>query len=233
MVEKKTTKTTAKKSSGQKKVKAIIFDLWGTILENGVYPSPTKQSKKILGLFDMDYPEFVVRFERAFMTSRYDNIKDGLSIVFQEFNVNPNEYNRVERLVGLWNKAKIMSRLYPETISTLEALKKDYKLILLSNLPATQKDLLERFGFDKIFDEIFLSYETGCIKSEGGFDKIIEKTGFKAGELIMIGDSLDSDILSAEKAGIKGILIDRRNVREYENKILNLEEIRKKIEEVK
>lgn len=233
MAEKKTNTKTSKKSNDKKKVKAIIFDLWGTILENGVYPSPTKQTKKILGLFDMDYPEFVIRFEKAFMTTGYDNIKDGLQRVFEEFNVNPNEYNRVDRLIGLWNKAKIMSRLYPETIKVLEELKKEHKLILLSNLPATQKDILERFGFDKIFDEIFLSYETGCIKSEGGFEKVMKKTKLSASEMIMVGDSLDSDIKSAEKAGIKGILVDRRNVREHDLKILSLEEIQKILSEEK
>ncbi len=232
MTEKKPTKTT-KKAVHKKKIKAIIFDLWGTILENGVYPSPTKQTKKILGLFDMPYPEFVIRFERAFMTTKYDNIKEGLQRVFEEFNVSPNEYNRVDRLVGLWNKAKIMSNLYPETLATLEELKKDYKLILLSNLPSTQEDILDRFGFKKYFDEIAVSYEIGCIKSEGGFEKIMEKTGFTPDELVMIGDSMDSDIESAKKQGIIGILIDRRNVREHDLKIKDLGEIRKTIEELK
>jgi HAD superfamily hydrolase (TIGR01549 family) len=231
MTEKKTTKTV--KKAHKKKIKAIIFDLWGTILENGVYPSPTKQTKKILGLFDMAYPEFVIRFEKAFMTTRYDNIKEGLQRVFEEFNVNPNEYNRVDRLVGLWNKAKIMSKLYPETISTLENLKKNYKIILLSNLPSTQNDIIDRFEFKKYFDEIALSYELGCIKSEGGFKKIMENTGFSPDEIVMVGDSIDSDIESAKKEGIMGILIDRRDVREYDLKIKELGEIQKIIDEVK
>lgn len=231
MTGKKTVKTEKKQS--KKKIKAVIFDLWGTILENGVFPSPTKQTKKILGLFDMAYPEFVIRFERAFMTKKYENIKDGLGLVFEEFNVNPNEYNRTDRLIGLWNKAKIMSRLYPETIETLETLKKDYKLILLSNLPSTQEDIIDRFEFRKYFDEIVLSYDAGCIKSEGGFEKIMEITGLSSDEMVMVGDSMDSDIKSAEKAGVKGILIDRRNVREYECKISDLSEIKKIIEEVK
>ena len=228
MVVKKETKE--KKKESPKKVKAIIFDLWGTIIENGVYPSPTKQTKKILGLFNMPYSEFVLRFEKSFMTQKYDNIKEGLNLVFREFDVNPNEYNRVERMVGLWNKSKIMAKLYPETTQVLESLKKDgYKLILLSNLPSTQKDIIERFGFNKEFDYIFPSYEIGCIKSEGGFEKVMEETGFSKDELIMVGDSFESDIESAEKVGIKGILVDRRQTRDYPNKVLTLEELPKMI----
>jgi len=51
--------------------------------------------------------------------------------------------------------------------------------------------------------------------------------------LVMVGDSIDSDIKSAEKAGIKGILVDRRNVREHSVKVLSLEEVQKIVEEVK
>lgn len=231
MVVKKETKE--KKKEDTKKVKAIIFDLWGTIVENGVYPSPTKQTKKILGLFNMPYSEFVLRFEKSFMTQKYDNIKDGLELVFKEFKVNPNEYNRVEKMVGLWNKSKIMAKLYPETKQVLDSLKKDgYKIILLSNLPSTQKDIIERFGFDKYFDHLFLSFEMECIKSEGGFEKLMEETGFSKNELVMVGDSFESDIQSAEKAGIRGILVDRRQTRDYPNKVLTLEELPKMIKEV-
>lgn len=215
------------------KIKAVIFDLWGTILENGVYPSPTKQSKKILGQFSMLYPEFVIRFERAFMTKKCKDIKEGLKNVFTEFDANPDDYNRTERLIGLWNKAKIMSELYPNTVSTLKDLKKEgYKLILLSNLPSPIGDIIERFGFAEYFDEIFVSYEIGCIKSEGGFEKVLKKTGFSTDEVIMVGDSMESDMQGAEKAGIKGVLIDRRNVREYKNKITTLKDLSKKIKEV-
>ena len=39
----------------------------------------------------------------------------------------------------------------------------------------------------------------------------------------MIGDSLQSDIQGVEKAGIKGMLVDRNNKREYSPKIESLE----------
>lgn len=215
-----------------KKIKAIIFDIWGTILENGVYPSPLKQSKNILDLLKMPYSEFVVRFEKVFMTSKFKDIKEGLDMVFKEFNVNPNEYNRIDRLVGLWNKAKILSRLYPNTKKTLKDLKKDYKLIVLSNLSSTQSDIVQRYNLKDFFDDIFFSYEIEEIKSEGGFDKILSITGYSPNELIMVGDSMESDIKAAEKAGIKAILVDRRDMRDYDNKITTLKDLQKKIKEI-
>ncbi|MBR9690859.1 HAD family hydrolase [Candidatus Woesearchaeota archaeon] len=216
-----------------KKIKLIIFDLWGTILETGVIPSPLKQSKKILGQFKMPYPEFVIKFEKAFMTKKFNDIREGLDKIFTEFNVSPDEYNRVDRLIGLWNKAKIQSELYEETKEVLNDLKKDYKIVLLSNLPSIDEDIMERFNFKETFDELFLSYETGCIKCDCDiFNQVLEKMGVSKDETIMIGDSMESDIESAKKVGIRGILVDRRNNRDYKDRVLNLRELRAKIEEV-
>jgi FMN phosphatase YigB (HAD superfamily) len=41
----------------------------------------------------------------------------------------------------------------------------------------------------------------------------------------MVGDSIESDLIAAEKLGIKGFLVDRNNKREYPNKILTLSEL--------
>ena len=46
----------------------------------------------------------------------------------------------------------------------------------------------------------------------------------------MIGDSIPTDIEGAKNAGIRGILVDRKDKRESEDKIISLSEIRSKIE---
>ena len=45
----------------------------------------------------------------------------------------------------------------------------------------------------------------------------------------MVGDSLESDIEGAQKAGIRAILLDRRGRREYPDKISNLLELKDKL----
>ena len=47
----------------------------------------------------------------------------------------------------------------------------------------------------------------------------------------MIGDCLLSDMESAKTAGIKGVLVDRRERREYNPKIKNLTELPQMIDE--
>ena len=49
----------------------------------------------------------------------------------------------------------------------------------------------------------------------------------KEKDAIMVGDSVESDIAGAKNAGIKAVLIDRRDRREFEDKILSLKELDK------
>jgi HAD superfamily hydrolase (TIGR01549 family) len=110
-------------------------------------------------------------------------------------------------------------------------LKKDYKLILISNTdPFSINSVLDKYDFKKYFDEISLSFETGKLKSDPElFADIMKRFKLKKSEVAMVGDSIESDIKAAEAAGIKAILVDRRGTREYENKISNLNELKEKL----
>jgi FMN phosphatase YigB (HAD superfamily) len=57
----------------------------------------------------------------------------------------------------------------------------------------------------------------------------LKKLKIKKTEAVMVGDSLESDIKAAENAGIKAILVDRHNKREYSDKISNLAELKEKL----
>ena len=63
--------------------KVIFFDFWGTLAENGVR-SPVKFAKSILRLQEMDFSEYIVTFEEAFMTSNYETLEDGFKEVLQK-----------------------------------------------------------------------------------------------------------------------------------------------------
>jgi len=211
-------------------VKAIIFDFWGTIVENGIYPSPTKQVKYILRL-DMPYSPFVMRFEKHFMLKKFNDLFEGFTEVCKAFNIEADQ-NTLEKLVGMWNKNKLLAKLYPETIKVLEDLKKDYKLVLLSNCDSSIEQVLEKYNLKPYFDIIYLSYEKGKLKTDKGvFEEIAKSLKLKTKDLIMVGDSIETDIKPAEEAGVKAFLVDRRNRMEHANKILTLSELRGRLNE--
>jgi len=205
-------------------VKAIIFDLQGTLIENGVYPSPLKQVMYILRV-NAPFSDFVMRFEKIFMTGEHASLKDAFIKVCEEFHVLPKEY-LVDKLVGLWNKNKLLAKIYPDVLSGLELLKGKYKLILLANIDQFSKDVIDRFSLKDYFDMMLLSCDTGSLKNDKEFyNKIIDAYDLLPEDVVMVGDSMDSDMSIAKDLGIKGILVDRRNRREYESKILTLSEL--------
>ncbi|MBW2969697.1 HAD family hydrolase [Candidatus Woesearchaeota archaeon] len=205
-------------------VKAIFFDFWGTLAENGTY-SPMKQTYNILRV-RMPFGEFAEKLENTLMTKPFEDQATAFTEVCKTFNATTHPVV-IDKLIGVWNKNKLLAKLYPETIDTLKALKeKKIKIILVSNAPSNSVEpVLEKFEMNDLFDGIFLSHQHGKLKTTGLFEIALKKHKLKPEQALSIGDSMETDIKGAEAAGIKAYLIDRKGRREYENKISSLTEI--------
>jgi putative hydrolase of the HAD superfamily len=207
-------------------VKAILFDFWGTLVENGIFPSPVKQARYILRL-RMTFKDFIIRFEKAVMTKPYNDLNEAFTAVCNEFQLDPQPFI-LEKLVGMWNKNELLGKPFLETIEVLEYLKnKKIKIGLISNTTPSITRVLEKFDLNKYFDATMFSYDEGLLKTDPEmFMKLIKKLKVKPDDVIMIGDSLPTDIIGSRNAGIKSILLDRMNKREFTPKIVNLRELK-------
>lgn len=205
-------------------VKVILFDFWGTLVEAGVW-SPCKQVKNILQI-DLPFSDYVTRMERAMMTSQFFELKDAFIAVANEFKVKINP-RQMDLLIGMWNKSWMLAQPYKETKEVLEKLSKNYTLVLVSNTDCfSEKRVLEKFALMKYFDKAFFSHELGLLKTDKRFfDQVLFDLNVTSEDCLMIGDSLQSDVLAAQQAGIKAILVDRKNLREHSPKISSLTEI--------
>jgi len=210
-----------------KKLRAIIFDFWGTLVEHGVKPSPMKQVKAIIAP-RMSYTSFVVLFEQTLMTRSYNDLYEGFTEVLKNFGKKPSR-EVLDKLVAIWNKNKLLAKPFPETMDILKKLKEKYMLGIIANTDSLSvPTVIEKYQLDKYMNKIIYSYEEGVLKSSGELlKKIMNELGVSKNETVMIGDSIQSDIEPAKKLGVKAILVDRRNTREYEPKIMGLEEIEK------
>ncbi|MGM5487706.1 MAG: HAD family hydrolase [Nanobdellota archaeon] len=207
-------------------MKAVLFDFWGTIIENGIFPSPVKQAKFILRI-DMPFSDYIERFEKSFMTRKADNLTEAFRNVCDEFDVRPPEHV-IDKLVGMWNKNTLLAKPFEDTFETIKGLReKGVKIGLVSNTdPFSITQLISKFELDELFDGIVLSYEAGMLKSNPEmFDKALAKLGVAKEDAVMVGDSIESDMKGAENAGIKAYLIDRKDKRDYESKITGLKEL--------
>jgi HAD superfamily hydrolase (TIGR01549 family) len=206
--------------------KAIVFDFWGTLVENGTY-SPIRQVKRILRLDDMPFSDYVIRLENAMMIKKHESLKDAFEAVANEFGIKINTY-QINMLVGLWNKNWLLAKPYPEAEKVLSELKKKYKLIMISNTDNfSVEPVLQKFDFSKYFDKILLSYEQGSLKTDGKMlEHALSEMGIPKEDVVVVGDSMESDIMPAERAGMKAVLVDRKERRtEISLRIKNLEEL--------
>lgn len=206
-------------------IKAIIFDFWGTLVSNGIY-SPVKQVRWILGL-RMPFPEYIVRFEEAFMLKKFNTLAEAFENVCRAFEVEPTK-EVIDKLIGIWNKNMLLAMPFEDSTKVLEELKKSYKLVLVSNTNCFSiEPVMEKFDLKKYFDAVVLSYEAGVLKTNPKmFELILKKLKLKKEEAMMVGDSIASDIKGAEAAGIKAVLVDRRGSRDYKDKVSSLNELK-------
>ncbi len=104
-----------------------------------------------------------------------------------------------------------LETLYPDTVSTLEALKRGgYQLGILANqLPGAARRL-EKWGIVGYFDVIASSAELGIAKPEREiFEKALEMAECEPNKAVMIGDRMDNDIIPAKKLGMHTVWIRR------------------------
>ena len=148
-------------------VKAILFDCWGTLVEQGVR-SPTKQVKELLNI-TLPFSQYVVRMQHAMMTKELP-LNEAFQNVMTEFNIPFND-DKIEQLVGMWNKNWMLAEPYEEVHEVLAQLKENHQLVLVSNTDSIAvNNILEKFDLRKHFDHIFMSCEMGTIKTDEHFD---------------------------------------------------------------
>jgi len=207
-------------------IKAILFDFWGTLAEQGIW-SPIKQIKNLLKI-DLPFSEYVVRMERAMMTQKFSSLTEAFQSLCQEFQIEPTE-EILEQLIGLWNKSWMLAQPYAETVTTLQKLKERYQIVLISNTdPFSLPQVLEKFQLQSLFHHIFASYQLQAIKTDKIFlVSVLKQLNLQPADCLLVGDSLQSDIIPAKRAGLKAVLIDRKNTRDFHPKIKNLQDLEK------
>ncbi|WP_058309173.1 HAD family hydrolase [Gracilibacillus massiliensis] len=122
--------------------------------------------------------------------------------------------------------------VYEETFSILEKLQKNYQLIMLTNgSPDLQNTKLTITPeLNDYFDHIIISGGFGKGKPDPSiFEHVLEVAEVSNEEALMVGDNLMTDILGANRTGIKSVWINRedkeKNEVEPTYEIKHLEEL--------
>ena len=126
------------------------------------------------------------------------------------------------------------TRLFPHTKEILDYLTvKGYQLHLITNgFQKTQHSKLKYSGLSGYFKEVITSEGSNSLKPEKEiFEFALKLTGASTQESIMIGDSIEVDILGAKNAGIDQVFVDHLQVDETRPGTYNVRSL-KELEEI-
>lgn len=102
--------------------------------------------------------------------------------------------------------------LYPETESVLTQLRgHGFELGIVSNFDSRLFTILRGLGIESFFGSVTISSLAQAAKPAPKiFEVALEKHAADPEEAVHVGDSLQDDIEGAQKAGLAGILLDRK-----------------------
>jgi len=88
------------------------------------------------------------------------------------------------------------------SVEVLQELKKHYPMVLVSNFYGNIAVVLREFGFEGLFSQIIESAVVGVRKPDPQiFTLGVEALGLQPEDVVVVGDSIDKDIIPAKKAG--------------------------------
>jgi putative hydrolase of the HAD superfamily len=203
------------------KVKAIIFDLGGVIIDldfSNFYNSIIRQSP-------LDKPQTPIMLEFFRQSDMYhqgnmtdDEFYQLACDLLQVCMLDQSDFfNAFNSIISGYNTevAELIKNLRDSN---------QYKLLALSNVNSSHWDFILKKGWEFIdwFDELILSHETHLIKPNPKvFEYAVKKAGCKPKQIIFIDDGLNN-VKSAKELGINGIKYTNSKQLSKELKKLNI-----------
>lgn len=174
----------------QKKAYYKAFEKIGQKITEDIYNSYNKINKELWHEFD----DRLISFEEL-LTKRHE-------LLFEKYNI---VYDSKEFEILLSEQFKNTGTPFPKLEILLSELKKEYKLVIVTNGPKKQQhQRLKNANLLKYFDFIFISEEIGYSKPDKNFfDEVFKRLdNYNQKEYLIIGDSISSDVLGGINASI-------------------------------
>lgn len=190
-------------------IKLIIFDLRKTLAYRDVEKSSTTQMLEQTWS-SLPKKDFVKIFENSVQTKKRTNKYEAYENLCKNMGL-PMTKDNVNLLMNIRDYAESQSKLYLYTIPMLKQLRKLwYKIWLLSNSSIFAVEVLKRkTNLLDYIDYPLFSFEVGTIKPDlAFFEKMLEITGYKPEEVIMVWDKLHDDVLPPRELGMNAILFE-------------------------
>jgi putative hydrolase of the HAD superfamily len=186
-------------------IKLVVFDLWKTLVYKDVPHSTVAKIHEEMEL-EVDLKSFTKNFERIVETKGWDSKYDAYKALCEGTDIEATDEN-VDKIIHIRDSAELKTLAFPHTVPMLKQLKeKGYKLGLISNSTVFSVEAIEKLGFLSIIDHKVFSFDVGFAKPDQRiFEKMLELSGCRADETVMVGDNFDYDVKAARDVGINAI----------------------------
>jgi putative hydrolase of the HAD superfamily len=223
------------------KLRAVLFDLGGTLIQTPEVSEIMKQMLEAKGIARSIEEINVARKEADTHMGGYKDLPN----MREEFWIKWN--TEILKTLGIHKDFEILAkwiseswwdyaqaRLYPEVRKVLQKLReKGLKLGVVTNgLKSDADKVLPQVGLANAFDIVVVVDSIGKMKPDKDiFLHALKKLNVKPQEALFVGDRIEEDYNGAKNAGIKALLIDRENkIEKNVDKIQGLEEIFKRLD---
>lgn len=220
-------------------IKAVLIDIDDTIFD---FEKCSKNAfKNTLKKLDLSYKEKDFLYFNEVNDILWNKQKLGkinINEVFIERSIMMSKYFELDIEKEIFNDL-FVEFLYDEDEMVddiedlLSYLSNKYQIYAASNgIYDMQINRLKKSNLDKYFKDIFVSDKMGYEKPDKRFfEKIMNITKYSNKNLIMIGDSIKSDIIGAKNSGIKSIYFNKGNKKisdkDFTYQVKKLSEIKK------
>lgn len=195
--------------------RAIFIDIDDTLLD---YIPCCREA------FELALPEHPEYFDLFFEISGrlFSEAKHGLHTIAEVMELYPKEFIATigyppeavdpfkHAFRAAWGKTHTLVPGAKEMLENLQA--KGYRLFAASNsFGNLQRSRLEKAGILPYFEDTYISMDIGYDKPDIRFyQEALRRCGLQAKEVLMIGDSMTTDVIGAQKAGMDALFFDRQ-----------------------
>ncbi len=206
-------------------IKAVIFDIGGTLMEYRNMPNVWIDYYKTgfefvrdrlgLNLSDSDIEKSVEVLKNYNPRVKYREKDIAPQIIFGDACAHWDCPFKLDEVIDVFYRSMgLTPYIYPETVAVLEKLRSQgYIIATLTDVATGMPDELHKSYFPELmpyFDMYVSSLSCGYRKpNTKGLEDIAERFCIPAKEMIFIGDE-EKDILVAKRFGCKSVLIDRK-----------------------
>lgn len=198
-----------------KSLKAVVFDLYDTLIYLADRPDPYRRLFNELKVTDIAYAI------RAANTQPAENFERLAALLDPTKRIDAQSYHEDLR------RELASATLFPETIEVLTRLRGDgYRTGLISNVSSPHKEPFFRLGLEPLFDKIIFSSDIGYLKPDREiYERMINQLGIAPWEALMTGDSVECDFHGPRAVGMNTVLLDRNDSHQESPKIKTLDEV--------